>query len=183
VSGRLSDPHEPEEPRSHEPPIDETASDEVGGDEARVDVSGIDESLVEAPPVHPLVAFTDEDLAILLKRAAWITVVLGGIAGLVIALGMGWRNAVLFLVGAAISALSILEWGRLIKLFNASLDQGKTPRGAGLVVGLFLVRLVIFAGVIYGSLKCFQGSPIVLVCGLALALVGLVWEALRLLRG
>ena len=145
--------------------------------------SGVDESLVEAPPVHPLVAFNDADLAGLLKRAVWVTLAMGAIADLVIGLGMGWRNAVLFAVGAGISALSILEWGRLIKLFNASLDQGKTPRGAWLVVGLFLVRLMIFAGVIYGSLKCFQGSPIVLVCGLALALVGLVWEALRLLRG
>jgi hypothetical protein len=144
---------------------------------------GVGEGVAEAPPVHPLVAFTDADLASLLKRAVWVTLVLGALADLVIGLGMGWRNAVLFAVGAAISALSIFEWGRLIKLFNASLDQGKTPRGAWLVVGLFLVRLMIFAGVIYGSLKCFQGSPIVLVCGLALAVLGLLWEALRLLRG
>ncbi len=143
----------------------------------------VDGGLIESPPVHPLAAFTDADLAALMRRAAWVTVALGAVADLVIGLGMGWRNAVLFGVGAAISALSILEWGRLIKLFNASLDQGKTPRGAWLVVGLFLVRLMIFAGAIYGSLKCFQGSPIVLVCGLALAIVGLLWEALRLLRG
>ena len=133
--------------------------------------------------VHPIVALTDADLAELLKRAVRVTLVLGAIAALVIGLGMGWRNAVLFAVGAAISAASILEWGRLIRLFNAKLDQQKTPRGAWLVVSLFLVRLVLFAGVIYGSLKCFQGSPIVLLCGLALAVVGLVWEALRLLRG
>jgi hypothetical protein len=143
----------------------------------------VDESIAEAPLVHPLVAFTDADLAALLKRAMWVTLGLGAVGGLILGLGMGWRNAVLFDVGAGISALSILEWGRLIKLFNASLDQGKTPRGAWLVVGLFLVRLMIFGGVIYGSLKCFQGSPIVLLCGLALAVVGLVWEALRLVRG
>ena len=135
------------------------------------------------PPTHPIVAMTDADLAALLKRAVRITLVLGVAVAGFIWLAMGWRNAALLAVGAAISALSLLEWGRLIRLFNAKLDQQKTPRGAGLVVGLFLVRLVIFAGVIYGSLKCFQGSPIVLVCGLALAMVGLVWEALRLLRG
>jgi hypothetical protein len=126
---------------------------------------------------------TDADLAALLKRAVWITVSLGAIIGLVLLLGLGWRDAVLFAVGAAISAASLFEWGRLIRLFNAKLDQQKTPRGAGLVVSLFLLRLVIFAAAIYGSLKCFQGSPIALVCGLALAVVGLVWEALRLLRG
>jgi hypothetical protein len=135
------------------------------------------------PPAHPIVEMTDADLAALLNRAVRVTLVLGVAVDGFIWLAMGWRNAALAAVGAAISAASLLEWGRLIRLFNAKLDQKKTPRGAGLVVGLFLVRMVIFAGVIYGSLKCFQGSPIVLVCGLALAFVGLVWEALRLLRG
>ena len=108
-----------------------------------------DKSIAEAPPVHPLVGFTDADLAGLLKRAMWVTLGIGAMGGLIVGLGMGWRNAALFGVGAGISALSILEWGRLIKLFNASLDQGKTPKGAWLVVGLFLVRLTIFAGAIY----------------------------------
>ena len=144
--------------------------------------SAADESIVAAPPVHPLVAFTDDDLTSLLRRAVWVTLVLGALADLVIGLGMGWRNAVLFAVGAGISALSILEWGRLIKLFNASLDQGKTPKGAWLVVGLFLVRLTIFAGAIYVSLKCFQGSAVALLCGLGLAVIAIAWEALRLLR-
>lgn len=135
------------------------------------------------PASHPIVEMTDADLAALLKRAVWITVSLGAIIGLVLLLALGWRNAALFAVGAAISAASLFEWGRLIRLFNAKLDQQKTPRGAGLVVSLFLLRLVIFAAAIYGSLKCFQGSPIVLVCGLALAVVGLAWEALRQLRG
>lgn len=134
------------------------------------------------PANHPIVAMTDADLAALLSRAVRITLILGGVAAVILWLTMGWRNAALLAVGAVISALSLLEWGRLIRLFNAKLDQQKTPQGAGLVVALFLVRLVIFAGAIYGSLKCFQGSPMVLVCGLALALVGLVWEALRLLR-
>jgi len=51
------------------------------------------------------------------------------------------------------------------------------------VVFLFLVRLILFAGAIYGSLKCFHGSPIALFGGLALGLSGLVWEAVRMLRG
>jgi hypothetical protein len=86
-------------------------------------------------------------------------------------------------VGAAISAASLYEWQRLIRLFNARLDQNKIPRGAALVVTLFLVRLILFGAAIYGSLRCFQGSPIVLVVGLSLAVAGLVWEALRILRG
>ncbi len=132
---------------------------------------------------HPLVEMTDADLAALLGRAMRITAVLGAAIALVLWPMLGWGSGALFAVGAAISVGSIFEWGRLIKLFNAKLDQKKTPGGAGLVVSLFLLRLVLFAGAIYGSLKCFQGSPIVLLCGLGLAVVGLVWEALKLIRG
>ena len=56
------------------------------------------------------------------------------------------------------------------------------PRSGHLVVSFFLLRLILFAGVIYGSLKCFQGSAIALLFGLSLAIVAMMWEALRLLR-
>lgn len=134
------------------------------------------------PPTHPIVEMTDADLAAMMVRAVRVTAILGLIISLILLFAMGWQNAALFAVGAAISAASIYEWMRLIRLFNARLDQQKAPRGATLVISLFLLRLVFFAGAIYGSLKCFQGSPIVLVCGLALAIAGLVWEAFRLLR-
>ena len=83
--------------------------------------------------------------------------------------------------GAVISAASILEWQRLIRLFNAKLDQKKTPEALP-VVAFFLLRLILFAAAIYGSLKCFQGSAIALLCGLGLAVVAMAWEALRLLK-
>ncbi len=87
-------------------------------------------------------------------------------------------------VGAAISAsaASVLEWQRLIRLINAKLDQHKTPRGAALVVAFFVLRLTVFAAVIYGSLKCFQGSVVSLLCGLGLAVAATAWEAFQLLR-
>jgi hypothetical protein len=50
------------------------------------------------------------------------------------------------------------------------------------VIGFFLVRLLFFAAVIYGSLKCFQGSVVALLFGLGLAILAMVWEAIRLLR-
>jgi len=49
-------------------------------------------------------------------------------------------------------------------------------------VSFFLLRLLIFAGVIYGSLKCLRGSVLALLCGLALAMVAMAYEAIRLLR-
>jgi hypothetical protein len=131
---------------------------------------------------HPIVGLTDAALEATLKRAIRLTLVLGAIPAAILWIASGWRDAAMLAVGAAISAASILEWQRLIRLFNAKLDQKKTPRGAALVVSFFLLRLLVFAAVIYGSLICFRGSAIALLCGLALALVAIAWEALRLLR-
>jgi hypothetical protein len=130
----------------------------------------------------PIAALTDEALQALLKRAIRETLILGLIATLILLFASGWRNAAMFAVGALISAASILEWQRLIRLLNDRLDQKKTPRGAATVVVFFMIRLAIFAAAIYGSLKCFQGSAIALLCGLGLAMIAMAWEALRLLK-
>ena len=131
---------------------------------------------------HSIAGLTDEALQTLLRRAIRNTLILGFIASLVLLASSGWRNAAMFATGAAISAASILEWQRLIRLFNAKLDQKKTPKGAATVVGFFVIRLIVFAAAIYGSLRCFQGSAIALLCGLGLAVVAMAWEALRLLK-
>lgn len=131
---------------------------------------------------HPIVGLTDEALQALLRRAIRVTLILGLVISLILVAASGWRNAAMFATGAVISAASILEWQRLIRLFNARLDEQKTPKGAATVVGFFLLRLIIFGAAIYGSLKCFQGSAIALLCGLGLAVIAMAWEALRLLR-
>jgi hypothetical protein len=131
---------------------------------------------------HPIVALTDAALDAMMKRAMRITLVLGAVPALILWIASGWRNAAMLATGTAISAASILEWQRLIRLFNARMDRHKRPRGAVTVVTLFLLRLLIFAAAIYGSLICFRGSVVALLCGLALAVVAIAWEALRLLR-
>jgi hypothetical protein len=131
---------------------------------------------------QPIANLTDAALDALFRRAIRITLVLGLIPAVVLWIASGWRNAAMLAVGAAISAASILEWQRLIRLFNARLDNQKSPRGAVTVVALFLLRLLIFAAAIYGSLKCFRGSVVALLCGLSLAIVAVAFEALRLLR-
>jgi hypothetical protein len=45
-----------------------------------------------------------------------------------------------------------------------------------------VLRLTVFAAAIYGSLKCFQGSVVALLCGLGLAVLATAWESLRLLK-
>jgi hypothetical protein len=131
---------------------------------------------------HPLAGLTDAGLEALLQRAIRITLVLGVLASLALWKASGWRNAAMLAVGTAISAASILEWQRLIRFLNAQLDRKQVPRGAAVAVLFFLLRLILFAGAIYGSLKCFRGSVAALLCGLGLAVLAMVWEAVRLLR-
>jgi hypothetical protein len=141
----------------------------------------------EQPPInetpHPITLLTDEALQALLNRAMRITLVLGLVVSLVLTIASGWRNGAMLLTGALISAASILEWQRLVRLVNARAKKEKAQRGAVLVIGFFLLRLIFFAAAIYGSLRCFQGSPVALVCGLSLSAATLMWEGLRILRG
>ena len=118
----------------------------------------------------------------MLKRALHKTLIIGLIASLAVLIGAGWRSGAMLLTGALISAASIFEWQRLIRVINARLDDRKTPANAGVVVLFFVLRLTVFAGVIYGSLKFLHGSVTALLCGLCLAVLAIGWEALRLLR-
>ena len=131
---------------------------------------------------HPIVDLTNEDLDAMLRRALHKTLITGAIASLAVLIGGGWRSGAMLLTGALISAASIMEWQRLVRVINARMDNQKTPANAGVVVLFFVLRLTIFAVVIYGSLKCFHGSVTALLCGLCLAILAIGWEILRLLR-
>jgi hypothetical protein len=132
---------------------------------------------------HPILGLTEETLEAMLKRAIRNTLILGLSPALVLLVATGWRDAAMLATGALISAASIFEWLRLVRLINARTRKQKAQRGAILVIGFFLLRLIFFAAAIYVSLKCFHGSPIALLCGLSLAIATLLWEAIRLLRG
>jgi hypothetical protein len=144
------------------------------------EASSQDEAMSEE--TQPLASLSDAELQALLRRAFRNTLILGLISALVLLVASGWRNALMLAVGTAISAASILEWRRLVQLINARMDKQKAPRGTATVLAFFVLRLFVFAGAIYGSLKCFHGSVTALLCGLALALLATAWEALRLLR-
>jgi hypothetical protein len=132
--------------------------------------------------IHPILGITEEALDALLKRAIRNTLLLGLLPALVLLAATGWRDAAMLATGTLISAASIFEWLRLVRLMNARMRKQKTPRGAILVVSFFLLRLLCFAGAIYVSLKCFRGSPVALLCGLGLAVATLTWEGLRWLK-
>jgi uncharacterized membrane protein len=131
---------------------------------------------------HPLARLTDAGLQAMLQRAIRNTLILGLVAAVVLLIASGWRNAAMLAVGTVISAGSILEWQRLVRLITDRMDKKKSPRSAAVVVVFFVFRLIVFAGAIYVSLKCFHGSVAALLCGLGLALVATAWEALRLLK-
>jgi hypothetical protein len=132
--------------------------------------------------INPFGDMTDADLENLLRRAIRITLIIGLLASLVLWIASGWRNASMLATGALISTASIYEWRRLVRFITAKLDKKQVPRGAGVAVVFFLLRLFVFAAAIYVSLKCFRGSGVALLFGLALAVLAIVWEAVRLLR-
>ena len=131
---------------------------------------------------HPILDLTQTDLEAMLKRALRKTLILGLISAIAVLIGGGWPSAALLLTGTLISAASIWEWQRLIRLINARMDKQKTPATAPVVVLFFVLRLTVFAGVIYGSLKCFHGSIVALFFGVGLAALTIGWEAMRLMR-
>ncbi|HME57691.1 MAG TPA: ATP synthase subunit I [Terracidiphilus sp.] len=131
---------------------------------------------------HSLTDIPAADVDTLLRRAMRNTLILGLVAALAVLIASGWRSAAMLVTGTLISAASILEWQRLVRVINARLEKQKTPASAYAVVLFFVFRLTIYAGVIYGSLKCFHGSVVALLCGLGLAALTIGWEVIRLLR-
>ena len=129
--------------------------------------------------VHPLLELPNDAAEVMLKRAMYKTLILGVIASVILFVASGWRNASMLMVGALISAASIFEWQRLARVIRAALEAEKTPRSAPAVVLFFILRLVLYAGAIYVSLKCLQGSAVALLCGLGLAAITILWQALR----
>jgi len=130
---------------------------------------------------HPLLELPNDAADVMLQRAMVKTLILGVIASIVLLVASGWRNAAMLMVGALISAASIFEWQRLARLIRAKLEADKTPRSAPAVVVFFILRLVLYAGAIYVSLRCLQGSAVALLCGLGLAALTILWQALRML--
>jgi hypothetical protein len=130
--------------------------------------------------------FSDQDLRLVMNRALR-SVLIAIVAGIpIIWFAWGWRSAVLFLVGGAIAATGILEWRQLMTAVLVRLDAGttpSTPRPLGPVLFWFFVRLVAAAGVLYVSLRSLDGKVAALLLGIALALISLFVEAIRLFRG
>lgn len=128
-------------------------------------------------------SMTDADLQDLLRRALRTVAILAALLFVVLTVLRGWQTGLLLLAGAAISYAGIREWRSLTVAVFDRLDnqQNASPMARTLV--MFFLRLVMVAIVLYVSLRFLNGSIYALIAGLALALVALSFEALRLLRG
>jgi hypothetical protein len=130
--------------------------------------------------------FGDQDLRLVMNRALR-SVLIAIVVGIpIIWFAWGWRSALLYVVGGAIAATGILEWRQLMAAVLVRLDTGGTagtPRPLGPVLFWFFVRLVAAAVVLYVSLRSLDGKVTGLLLGIALALIALFVEAIRLFRG
>jgi len=118
------------------------------------------------------------------QLALWMAVIVLPVIGW----KAGWPGAAMFVAGAAISVSSLWEWRRLMTTLMARMavaDAGGSvpkvkPMGP-VLVGFFL-RLGVAVAVLYVSLKYVKGPVIALLAGLAIGVVALTIEALRLLK-
>lgn len=129
-----------------------------------------------------LAGLTDEDVRRTMLRALRLLAILA-VAGVALAWWkLGWQSAALLAVGAGISASGLWEWTRLMTVVISRMDAGAQARPVGTVLAGFFMRLGLALAALYVSLKYLDGSVYALVAGLALGMIALTIEALRLAR-
>ena len=129
-----------------------------------------------------LEGFTDADVRATLVRTLRLLAVLTVIGMALVGWKLGWRSAVLLLVGAAISGSGLWEWMRLMSAVMARMDAGRKASPMGLVLTGFFLRLGLSLVILYVSLKYLNGSVIALAVGLGLGIASLTFEAIKMAR-
>ena len=135
------------------------------------------------PGAADVPSYTDQDFQRTMVRTLRLLAVLTALALPVVwwKLG-GWRSAVLLVVGAAISGSGLWEWLRLMTAVMARMDAGGNPRPMGRLLAGFFLRLGLTLAVLYVSLKFLNGSVYALAAGLAMGIIALTFEGLRLVK-
>jgi hypothetical protein len=127
--------------------------------------------------------FSDQDLQLVFNRALRSVLIAMAVGIPILWVAWGWRSALMFVVGGAIAATGILEWRQLMSAVITRLDAKAVARPLGPILFWFFIRLVAAGGVLYVSLRSLDGKVAALLMGIALALVALFIEAIRLFRG
>ena len=136
-----------------------------------------------------LAQFSDADARAVITRAVRTVVILAAVGVVAAAWKGGWKSAALLLLGAAISASGLWEWRRLMAALMIRMEplEGEHIVGArrpsiGFALVGFFLRLFVVVVVLYVSLRYLNGSVLALAAGLAMGVVALTIEGLRLLR-
>ena len=149
-----------------------------------------DEQVMATVPPSP---YTQAQAEHTLQRAVWIVLGFAAVGARIAWWLLGWESAVLLLGGAAISASGLYEWRRLMAALlhrmdaqdavqaGAPLEDRKAP-SIGFAITGFVVRLGVVIAVLYVSLRHLHGSVLALAAGLAMSVLALLIEGLRLLR-
>jgi hypothetical protein len=135
------------------------------------------------PGAADVPSYTDQDFQRTMVRTLRLLAILTAVALPVVwwKLG-GWRSALLLVVGAAISGSGLWEWLRLMTAVMARMDAGGNPRPMGRLLAGFFLRLGLTLAVLYVSLKFLNGSVYALAAGLAMGIIALTFEGLRLVK-
>lgn len=137
----------------------------------------------EGPPIkttHALTQFTEDDIRRTLRRALMLAGAIVLVATPILWVWLGLQTWLLFLVGAVISATGIFEWMQLLSAMMSRMEEGRTPTPMGRVLAMFFLRLALAAVLLYASLNSLHGSIYALLAGLAVSLVALSVESVRL---
>ncbi len=137
---------------------------------------------MNAEPSKWTTGLTDADFRNTMLASMRLLAVLGAVVLVAFWWKLGWRSAVLVLVGASISAASLWEWLRLMTAVNRQMDGGATPRPMGMLLVGFFLRLGLTLVVLYVSLRYLNGSVFALAAGLGLGVLSLTIESLKLMK-
>ena len=140
-----------------------------------------------------LSSYTDAQAAASLRRAGMFVIVLACIGVPLAWVYTGWRGAAALAVGALISGSGLWEWRRLMAALTAKMDAQEAVHSSavaspamapsiGFAIAGFAVRLLVVVAVLYASLRYLHGSVPALAAGLAMGVLALTVEAIRLLR-
>lgn len=126
--------------------------------------------------------FTDEDFKRTVFGALRLLILVTTVSIPLVWWKAGWESALLLLTGALISGSGLFEWLRLMTAVMVRMDAGGKARPMGMVLFGFFLRLVLTVVLLYVSLKFLDGSVYALAAGLALGVLALTVEGLRLMK-
>jgi hypothetical protein len=126
--------------------------------------------------------FTDADFRRTILSAIRLLAILTAVGAVLLWLKLGWKSALLLVVGSAISGSGLWEWLRLMTAVMARMDGGEKAAPMGRILAGFFLRLGLTLVVLYVSLKSLDGSVFALAAGLGLGVFSLSVEGIRLMK-